>query len=164
MENKDFKARQEAAWARYAELSPELYIPFIIGQIDQLMDIFISCQASQAECLAGMQLLIERSLSGKAAAPRVEHATVPTQKDDVLVPDKRRLIHIHDLVLAEGDWLMDTSEALDILKISRGTLVSHRDEGLLTEVRIGKKGGGVRFISSEVAHLREWYSVRKGKV
>ncbi|WP_139375323.1 hypothetical protein [Sphingobacterium nematocida] len=59
---------------------------------------------------------------------------------------------------------MDTVEALDVLGFSRGTLVSHRDEGLLTEVRIGKKGGGVRFISSEVAKLREWYSVRKGKV
>lgn len=77
---------------------------------------------------------------------------------------KRRTIHIRDLVLAEGDWLMDTIEVLDVLKVTRGTFVSHRDEGLLTDVRIGAKGGGVRFISSEVFKLREWYSVRKGKV
>lgn len=84
--------------------------------------------------------------------------------EDGPVPSKRRVVHISDLVLSEGDWLMDTVEALDVLRISRGTLVSHRDEGLLTEVRIGKKGGGVRFMSNEVAKLREWYSVRKGKV
>lgn len=88
---------------------------------------------------------------------------VPTADCEIHV-DKRRIIHFRDLVLAEGEWLMDTVEALDVLGYSRGTLVSHRDEGLLAEVRIGKKGGGVRFISSEVAKLREWYSVRKGKV
>ncbi|WP_164111705.1 MULTISPECIES: hypothetical protein [unclassified Sphingobacterium] len=76
----------------------------------------------------------------------------------------RRVIHVRDLVLAEGDWLMTTLEALDVLNFSRGTLLSHREQGLVTEVRIGKEGGGVRFISSEVMRLRELYSVPKGKV
>lgn len=79
--------------------------------------------------------------------------------------DRRRgTIHIRDLVLAEGDWLMDTVEACDVLGISRVTLGVRRDEGLLTKVEIGKKGGGVRYIASEIAEMRQWYSVRKGKV
>lgn len=107
--------------------------------------------------------LLEMLVSDKGVKPVGQIVEVSTVQEATTI-SKHRVIHIRDLVLAEGDWLMDTTEALDILKISRGTLVSHRDEGLLTEVRIGKKGGGVRFISSEVAHLREWYSVCKGKV
>lgn len=77
---------------------------------------------------------------------------------------RRGTIHIRDLVLAEGDWLMDTVEACDVLGISRVTLGVRWDEGLLTKVKIGKKEGGVRYISSEVMEMRQWYSVRKGKV
>ncbi|MBL1410400.1 hypothetical protein [Sphingobacterium faecale] len=107
--------------------------------------------------------LLEMLVSDKGEKPVGQIVEVSTVQQDAAI-SKRRIVHIRDLVLAEGDWLMDTVEALDVLGISRGTLVTHRDEGLLTEVRIGAKGGGVRFISSEVAHLREWYSVPKGKV
>ncbi len=109
-----------------------------------------------------IQELLEILVVHKENAP--VRKEVDLSIEDGPVPSKRKTVHISDLVLAEGDWLMDTVEACAEMGISRGTLVSHRDEGLLTEVRIGKKGGGVRFISSEVAGLREWYSVRKGKV
>lgn len=109
-----------------------------------------------------IQQLLEILVVHKENAPVRKEVDLSIEGGPVL--SKRRIVHIRDLVLAEGDWLMDTVEALDVLGISRGTLVSHRDEGLITEVRIGAKGGGVRFISSEVAWLREWYSVRKGKV
>lgn len=77
---------------------------------------------------------------------------------------KRRVVHIRDLVLEEGQWLMDTVAVCSRLGVSRTTLMAHRVQGLLTEVRMGQKGGAVRFISSEVESLREWYSVPKGKV
>ncbi|MBL1410371.1 MerR family transcriptional regulator [Sphingobacterium faecale] len=88
---------------------------------------------------------------------------VPTSDCEIHV-DKRRVIHIRDLVLAEGDWLVDTVEACDMLGISRVTLGVRRREGLLTKVEIGKKGGGVRYIASEIREMRQWYSVPKGKV
>lgn len=164
MQNKDSKATQQAAWARHADIPADKYIPFIIGQIAQLTDMFREFHLSHLEGLADIKVLMEQSLQRLDGVDGAAELLVARPEEDRPVTSKRRTVHISDLVLTEGDWLMDTVEALDVLRISRGTLVSHRDEGLLTEVRIGRKGGGVRFISSEVAGLREWYSVRKGKV
>lgn len=119
--------------------------------------------------------LFEWLKSGFALAPHSStcpHCLSHYGTQSMYVPDeasglsssKRRVVHIRDLVLAEGEWLMNTQEALSLLGISRGTLDAHRNEGLLTDVTVGKKGRGVRFISTEVMKLREWYSVRKGKV
>lgn len=74
---------------------------------------------------------------------------------------KRRVIHIRDLVLAEGEYLMTIMEAMAVIGISRGTLDSRRDDGLLTDVKLGDKGRAIRHISTEVLHLSKVYSLRK---
>lgn len=169
MKNKDSKAAQEGAWACRADGTAHNYRELILGRIDDLFDLMQAFHISQSEYLERMLIVLEQAVprpcaqqSIRVAASVAEPADSSTEKSPV--SSRRKIIHISDLVLAEGDWLMTTQEALDVLNFSRGTLVSHREQGLVTEVRIGKEGGGVRFISSEVMRLRDLYSVPKGKV
>ncbi|MFD2554209.1 MerR family transcriptional regulator [Sphingobacterium tabacisoli] len=169
MKNKDFKAAQEGAWACRADGAAHNYRELILGRIDDLFDLMQAFHTSQSEYLERVLTVLEQALPRLCAQQSIKDATSVADLGEDLteklpVSGRRKTIHISDLVLAEGDWLMTTQEALDVLNFSRGTLVSHREQGLVTEVRIGKEGGGVRFISSEVMRLRELYSVPKGKV
>ncbi len=164
MQKQDSKATQLGAWARHANMPAAMCIPFIMGQIDELIGVLQSFNTSNTEYLSDMKLLMERLLQRLDGIGSTAEILTAQPEQERSVCSRRRTVHISELVLGEGDWLMTTVEACAEMGISRGTLISHRDQGLLTEVRIGKKKGGVRFISREVAQLREWYSVRKGKV